>query len=45
MRAGEAGEPSHTYNLRPRKAVKHVQWPDYPAEAKEGTTDFDLEEL
>ena len=32
----EASEISHSYNLRPRKAVKHVQWPDYPVEAKQG---------
>ena len=37
----EAGETSHSYNIRPRKAVKHVQWLDYPAEAKQGETNFD----
>ena len=32
----EADETSHSYNLRPRKVVKHVHWLDYPAEAKQG---------
>ena len=30
----EADETSCSYNLRPRKVVKHVHWLDYPAEAK-----------
>ena len=37
----EASETFHSYNLWPRKAVKHVQWPDIPAEARQGT-DFKL---
>ena len=41
-----ASENSHSYNLRPRTAVKHLQWPDLPAEAKQGTVNFELlEEL
>ena len=32
----EADKTFHSYNLRPRKAVKHVHWLDYPAEAKQG---------
>ena len=38
----DASETSHSYNLRPRKVVKHVQWLDYLAEVKQGETDFDL---
>ena len=41
----EAGETSHSYNLWPKKAVKHVQWPDYPAEVKQGETYFDIQGL
>ena len=41
----EASKTCYSYNLRQRKAVKHVQWPDYPAEAKRGDTDFNIEEL
>ena len=35
----EASESSHSYNLRPRKVVKHVQWPDYPIEVKQAVAD------
>ena len=38
----EAGETSHSYNLRPRKAAKHVHWLDCPAEVKQGESNFDL---
>ena len=41
----QASETSHAYNLQSRKAVKHVQWPDYPADANQGDTDFDIEGL
>ena len=32
----ETNETSHSYHLRPRKAVKQVHWLDYPAEVKQG---------
>ena len=32
----EANETSYSYNLRPRKVVKHVHWLDYPTEVKQG---------
>ena len=37
----EAVSESHSYNLRPRKNVKHMQWPDIPIEASTGV-DFEL---
>ena len=38
----KAAPGSHSYNLRPRKNVKSVKWPDFPIVSKQGTTDFDL---
>ena len=38
----QADPDSHSYNLRPRKNVKSVKWPDFPIVSKQGTTDFDL---
>ena len=38
----EATPESHSYNLRPWKSVKHVKWPDIPAEGSQGTMDFEL---
>ena len=32
----EANKTFHSYNLRPRKAVKHVHWLDYPTEVTQG---------
>ena len=32
----EADENSHSYNLRPRKTVKHVHWLDCPAAVNQG---------
>ena len=36
----EANENSHSYNLRPRKTVKHVHWLDYPTEANQGESNY-----
>ena len=36
----EADENSHSYNLRPRKAVKHVHWLDCPAEVNQGELNY-----
>ena len=41
----EVTSESHSYNLRPRKSVKHVQWPNYPTEVKQGEANFDIEGL
>ena len=36
----EADENSHSYNLRPRKTVKHVHWLDCPAEVNQGELNY-----
>ena len=36
----EANENSHSYNLRPRKTVKHVHWLDCPAEVNQGKLNY-----
>ena len=38
----QADSDSQSYNLRQRKSVKSVKWPDFPIVSKQGTTDFDL---
>ena len=43
--AGDTSPKTKSYHLRPRKDTKHVQWSDIPAEAKQGTVDFDIKEL
>ena len=36
----EADENSHSYNLRPRKTVKHVHWLDCPAKVNQGESNY-----
>ena len=40
--SSEAVQDVESYNLRSRKSLKHVKWPDVPAEATQEITDFDL---